>query len=103
MRAASGAYDAPVAAESRDEVVLALRSLIDQLGDPSVPVVSRIAATIQTGPYLEAYTRRLVDQAREEGASWEDLAHAFGTSPQNVKSRFGSYRQYDDDDADDDD
>ncbi|MDQ4134172.1 MAG: hypothetical protein M3179_13455 [Actinomycetota bacterium] len=82
--------------EGPDEVVLALRGLIDQMGDESVPVVSRIAASVQVNPYLEAFTRRLVDEAREEGASWDDLAHAFGTSPQNVKSRFGSYRDYDD-------
>ena len=87
---------APVADEPTDEVVLALRSLIAQMGDPSVSTVSRIAASISVGPYIEAFTRRLVDQVREEGASWDDLAHAFGTSPQNVRSRFGSYREYDD-------
>jgi hypothetical protein len=82
--------------EAPDEVVLALGALIAQMGDTSVPVVSRIAASVQVGPYVEAFTRRLVDEARDGGASWDDLAHAFGTSPQNVKSRFGSYRDYDD-------
>jgi hypothetical protein len=85
-----------MSSEAPDEVVLALRGLFDQMGDTSVPVVSRIAASVQVGPYLEAFTRRLVDEARDDGASWDDLAHALGTSPQNVKSRFGSYRDYDD-------
>lgn len=35
-------------------------------------------------------------EAREAGKSWDELAEVFGTSAQNLKSRFGSYREYDD-------
>jgi transcriptional regulator with GAF, ATPase, and Fis domain len=83
--------------DTSGESFLALRALLDQIADNHSPASTRIAATIAAQQYLEALTRSLVDQAlEEEGASWDDLAHAFGTTPANVKARFGSYRRYDD-------
>jgi hypothetical protein len=81
--------------DTSGESFLALRSLLDQLADNESPATARIAATIAAQQYLEALTRTLVDEALEEGATWDDLAESFGTTPANVKSRFGSYRRYD--------
>jgi hypothetical protein len=84
--------------DTTGEPFVALRSLLDQVADNDIPASNRIAATIAAQQFLEALTRQLVDEALDGGATWDDLAHAFGTSPTNVKSRFGSYRRYDDDD-----
>ncbi len=82
--------------DTSGESFIALRSLLDQIADNDNPATARIAATIAAQQYLEALTRALVDEALEqEGATWDDLAQSFGTTPANVKSRFGSYRRYD--------
>ncbi|MGI9022160.1 MAG: hypothetical protein ACR2HV_02780 [Acidimicrobiales bacterium] len=83
--------------DTSGESFVALRSLLDQVADNTSPAASRIHATIAAQQFLEALTRTLVDEALEEGASWDDLAQSFGTTPANVKSRFGTYRTYDDD------
>lgn len=83
--------------DTSGESFIALRSLLDQISDNEIPPATRIAATIAAQQFLESLTRRLVDDALEQGATWDDLGEAFGTSPTNVKSRFGSYRKYDDD------
>ncbi len=85
--------------EARRELVDQLTHLLEQAADDAAPVLPRISTAIAAGGYLEALTRDLVGVAREEGHSWEDLADVFATSPANVKHRFGSYRQYDDEEA----
>ena len=67
-----------------------------QAADDSQAVEGRLASLNIARQYLEALTRDMVVEAREGGSSWEDLAEIFGTSAQNLKSRFGSYREYDD-------
>ncbi len=83
--------------DPRQELVDQLTHLIGQAVDGDSPVVPRISTAIAAGGYLEALVRDLVTEAREEGVSWEELAQVFTTSPANVRHRFGSYRQYDDD------
>lgn len=77
---------------NRDRLDLCLA----QASDESLDIEGRLAAVNIARQYLEGLTRELVDEAREAGQSWEDLAGAFATSPQNLKARFGSYREYDD-------
>jgi hypothetical protein len=67
-----------------------------QVEDQDLPIEGRLAAVNIAKQYLEGLTREMVDEAREAGRSWDDLADVFGTSAQNLKSRFGSYRDYDD-------
>jgi len=67
-----------------------------QAADDSLGIEGRLAAINIGRQYLEGLTREMVDEAREAGQSWDDLAEVFGTSAQNLRSRFGSYRQYDD-------
>jgi len=67
-----------------------------QAGDEGLSIDGRLAAVNIAKQYLEALTRELVTEAREAGRSWDELAETFGTSAQNLKSRFGSYREYDD-------
>lgn len=67
-----------------------------QAGDADLPLEGRLSAVNIARQYLEGLTREMVDEAREGGQSWDDLADVFGTSAQNLKSRFGSYRDYDD-------
>jgi hypothetical protein len=86
----------PTDVDPNDEVVLALYRLLAQARDRSTPPLSRITAAIAARTYLESLTRRLVVDARENGAGWEEIAVVFGTSPMNVKARFGDYNQYDD-------
>jgi len=83
--------------DTSGESYIALRSLIDQIADNDSPATARIHASIAAGAFLESLTRRLVEDALEDGATWDDLAVPFGTTAANVKSRFGSYRRYDDD------
>jgi hypothetical protein len=80
----------------QDEVLLGLSSLIDQAQDESIAVTSRIVAVIAARNYLEALTRRLVNEARQEGSTWEQLGQLFGTSAVNAKARYGDYNDYGD-------
>lgn len=91
-----------MAEDPRAELFVAIRSLLDQIADDSIPAISRISATISMQSYLEALTRQLVGQARKDGASWDDLGQVFVTSAANVQARFGTYRQYDDEDEEED-
>jgi len=78
------------------ESVQGLRSLVNQIADPSVPAVTRIAATNASRSYLEAITRNLVEEARNDGVTWLEIADLFVTSERNVKARFGDLHKYDD-------
>ncbi len=93
-----GAYDALMTADpgAQDEVLLGLNRLIDQAQDESTPVTSRIVAVIAARNYLDALTRRLVNDAREDGSTWEDIGRLFGTSAVNAKARYGDYNDYGD-------
>jgi len=87
------AADAP---DPQDEVLLGLSSLIDQVQDESIAVTSRIVAVIAARNYMEALTRRLVNEAREQETTWEEIGRLFGTSPVNAKARYGDYNDYGD-------
>ncbi len=93
------AYHPAMAQDARRELVDQLTHLLEQAADDTAPVLPRISTTIAAKNYLEALTRDLVGAAREEGHSWEELADVFATSPANVKHRFGSLRQYDDEEG----
>ncbi|HEV8116083.1 MAG TPA: hypothetical protein VGP53_07590 [Acidimicrobiales bacterium] len=67
-----------------------------QADDTEMTLESRLAAVNIARQYLEGLTREMVTEAREAGQTWDELAAVFGTSAQNLKSRFGSYREYDD-------
>ncbi len=82
---------------ARQELVEQISHLLGQAAETEGPVLARITTAIAVGPYLDALVRDLVSEAREQGHSWEEVAEVFATSPANVKHRFGSYRQYDDD------
>ena len=69
---------------------------LGQAVDEDLPIEGRLAAVNIARQYLEGLTREMVEEAREAGHSWDDLAAVFGTSTPNLKSRFGSYREYDD-------
>lgn len=84
----------PVA--DQPEYVVGLNSLVAQLSDSALPAVDRIAATNIARTYLEAITSALVNEARDDGATWLELARVFATSEQNVKARFASLHDYDD-------
>jgi hypothetical protein len=92
----SAAYHGPVPIDSSGESFVALQSLLDQIVDNDSPAESRIHATIAAQQFLESLTRTLVNEALEAGTNWDDLAAAFGTTPANVKSRFGALHNYDD-------
>lgn len=81
--------------EPLDEIVVGLGRLLEQAQDAANPAPSRIVAVVQARAYLEALTRRLVNEARETGSTWEELAVIFGTSPVNAKARYGDYNDYD--------
>ena len=68
-----------------------------QTEDAGLDVTERISAANIARQYLEGLTRELVDEARDEGHSWDALATVFATTPENLKARFGSYRDYGDD------
>jgi hypothetical protein len=84
--------------DPQGEPFIALNQLVDQLIDESVPALSRLHAAIAAVSYLEAINRQLVDDAMAQGATWQELADVFVTSIPNVQNRFGSYRNYEDDD-----
>ncbi len=86
----------PSDVDPSDEPVVALYRLLTQARDATTPPLSRITAAIAARTFLESLTRRLVVEAREGGATWEEIAVVFGTSPMNIKARFGDYRQYED-------
>ena len=83
---------------TESESIVGLRHLVDQIGDTSRPAAARIAATNAARSFLEAVTRNLVEEARKEGTSWEEIADLFVTSERNVKARFGDLHDYGDDD-----
>jgi len=82
--------------ERRAELIETVRRMTDQIADDREAAVARLSSSIAAAQYLEALTRSLVDEAREQGASWDDLGNSFGTTGANVRARFGSYRRYDD-------
>ncbi len=69
---------------------------LEQAADESMGIEGRLAAVNIARQYLEGLTREMVGEARQAGQSWDQMAEVFGTSAQNLKSRFGSYREYDD-------
>ncbi len=69
---------------------------LGQADDETLAIEGRLAAVNIARQYLEGLTREMVAEAREGGRSWEELAEVFGTSASNLRSRFGSYREYDD-------
>lgn len=71
--------------------------LLEQATDGEAGPLPRIRASIAVNPYLEALTRQLVGDARDRGHSWDELAEVFSTTSANVRQRYGSLRQYDDD------
>jgi len=73
-----------------------LDSCLSQAADAETGLEGRLAAINIARQYLEALTREMVVEAREAGQTWDELAEVFGTSAPNLKSRFGSYREYDD-------
>ena len=79
-----------------DEVVYALSRLFDQMIDPEIPPVSRITSVVAARTYLDALTRRMVNEAREQGSTWEEIGLLFGTSAVNAKARYGDYNDYGD-------
>lgn len=81
----------------QSEALLGLRRLVDQLTDDSTPALARLQAAIGSRSYFEAVTRNVVAEARDEGASWWEIAEVFGTTEQNVQARFGDLRKWDDD------
>ena len=89
-------YHQTMTDEAHQDLVAQLGHLLDQAADARTPVMPRITAAIAARGYLEALTRQLVGEAREQGQSWEKLAEVFATSPANVKYRFGPTRQHDD-------
>ncbi len=82
--------------DPNDEVVFALSRLFDQMTDPEIPPMSRISATVSARTYLDALTRRIVNEAREKGSTWEELGVLFGTSAANARARYGDYNDYGD-------
>jgi hypothetical protein len=79
-----------------DEILVGLSRLIEQAQDESTSATSRIVAVIAARNYLDALTRRLVSQARDEGNDWEAIGRLFGTSAVNAKARYGDYNDYGD-------
>lgn len=88
--------------DPQGEPYVALNQLVDQLVVESVPALARLHAAIAAVSYLEAINRQLVDDALAQGATWQELADVFVTSVANVRMRFGSYRNYDDEEGEPD-
>lgn len=72
------------------EYLVGLHSLLAQMSDDAQPALTRISATNLARTYLEALTVSLVNQARDDGATWLAVAEVLGTSEQNVKARFSA-------------
>ena len=84
--------------DRREELFDTIQRLLNQANDASNDIMSRIASCNASSGYFEAFLRSLVDEAHDGGASWDELAEMFGTTPANTKARFGAYRRYGDDD-----
>lgn len=82
--------------DPHDEIVVSLESLITQAWGGEGSATARIQAAVAAKTFLDALTRRLVNEARDDGTSWEDIALLFGTSAANAKARYGDYNRYDD-------
>lgn len=82
--------------DRREELFDTIQRLLNQANDPSQEILSRIASCNAASGYFEAFLRSLVDEAHDEGRSWDELAEMFGTTPANTKARFGAYRRYGD-------
>ncbi len=80
--------------DRREELYDTIQRLLAQANDGSNDVMSRIAACNAATGYLEAFMRSLVDEAHDEGATWDELGQMFGTTGANTKARFGAYRRY---------
>ena len=78
------------------EYLVGLTSLVAQMSDPAAPVLARIAATNLARTYLEAMTASLVEEARDGGATWLQIADVFATSESNIKARFAPLHDYGD-------
>ena len=88
----------PATHPEEPESITGFRALVAQIVDPSLPATGRIAATNAARSYLEAITRNLVAEARQDGTSWQEVADLFVTSERNVKARFGDLHDYGDND-----
>lgn len=84
--------------DRREELYDTIQRLLAQANDPSNDILSRIASCNAASGYFEAYVRSLVDEAHDEGATWDELGQMFGTTGANTKARFGAYRRYGGDD-----
>lgn len=84
--------------DRREELYDTIQRLLAQASDPGNDIMSRIASCNAASGYFEAYIRSLVDEAHDDGATWDDLGQMFGTTGANTKARFGAYRRYGDDD-----
>ncbi len=84
--------------DRREELYDTIQRLLAQASDPGNDIMSRIASCNAASGYFEAYIRSLVDEAHDEGATWDELGQMFGTTGANTKARFGAYRRYGDDD-----
>ena len=80
--------------DRREELFDTIQRLLAQANDPGNDILSRIASCNAAAGYFEAFLRSLVDEAHDEGASWDDLGQMFGTTGANTKARFGAYRRY---------
>ena len=89
--------------DRRRELIETMNALIAQTADETEQPMPRVTSAIAASQYLEALTRMLVDESRQQGANWDDIGNLFGTTGANVKARFGDYRNYDDDDLLEDD
>ena len=82
--------------DARSELVAQINTLLSRVEDPDGDPLAQISTLIATGPYLDALARHVVNAAREQAVSWDDIAIAYGTSALNVQQRFGSTRPRDD-------
>lgn len=82
--------------DRRAELIETVRRMTEQIADDRESALTRLASSIAASQYLETLTRSLVDEAREQGASWDELGSTFGTTGANARARFGSYRRYED-------
>ena len=80
--------------DRREELFDTIQRLLAQANDPANDILSRIASCNAASGYFEAFIRSLVDEAHDEGATWDELGQMFGTTGANTKARFGAYRRY---------